>query len=289
MAPEEKSMAAVRCLCGAMTYELDGPFTAMIHCHCSMCRKHHGTGFGTFVAGPIAGFRWTSGPEQRQRYQSSPNGVRTFCKTCGSAGPTTMPEHGVAVAPAASLEGDLGIKPQSHIFVGSRAPWDSITDDLPQFDAYPPGFGANAVDRPPVTPREGITEGSCLCGEVGFEFAGAPVRMMNCHCSRCRLGRAAAHATNVFCKLEQFRWVRGSALVTEYKIPDARFHTVAFCSRCGGKVPRPSPERGIVVIPAGSLDTDPGLRAQAHIFVADKAAWFDIGGSLPQFAAMPPA
>ena len=282
-------MAKGRCLCGALRYELDGPFSSMMHCHCSMCRKHHGTGFATFVVAPIAGFRWISGEDRLVSYQSSHNGMRTFCSVCGSAGPSRLPEYGIAFAPAASLEGDLGIKPQSHIFVGSRAAWDAITDDLPQHAAYPPGFDGQGVQRPVVTPRPGITEGSCLCGAVGFEATGAPVRMMNCHCSRCRLGRAAAHASNVFFKLDQFRWVRGAELVREHKIPDARFHTVAFCSRCGGKVPRPSPERGIVTVPAGSLDTDPGMRPQAHIFVADKAPWFDITGALPQFEAMPPA
>jgi len=284
---EEGTVAKGRCLCGALTYELDGPFSTMIHCHCSMCRKHHGSGFATFVVAPIAGFRWTSGEDRRGRYQSSPNGVRTFCSVCGSAGPTTMPELGIAAAPAAGFEGDLGIKPQSHILVGSKAPWDAITDALPQFDAYPPGVGAQSVPRPVVTPRAGITEGSCLCGEIGYEITGAPVRMMNCHCNRCRLGRAAAHATNVFYKLDPFRWVRGASLATEYKVPDARFHTAAFCSRCGGKVPKPSPERGVVAVPAGSLDTDPGMRAQAHIFVGDKAPWFDISGPLPQFTGMP--
>ena len=282
-------MVKGRCLCGTLRYELDGPFSAMMHCHCSMCRKHHGTGFATFVAAPIAGFRWISGEDRLVRYRSSPNGVRSFSSVCGSAGPTLLPEHGIAVAPAGCLEGDLGIKPQSHIFVGSKAPWDAITDALPQHDAYPPEFEAQGVNRPAVTPRAGITAGSCLCGEVAYEFSGAPVRMMNCHCSRCRLGRAAAHATNVFCKLDQFRWVRGASLLTEYKVADARFHTVAFCSRCGAKLPRPSADRGIVVIPAGSLDTDPGMRAQAHIFVADKAPWFDITGPLPQFPGMPPA
>ena len=282
-------MAKGRCLCGALNYELDGPFSAMMHCHCSMCRKHHGTGFATFVAAPIAGFRWIAGEDRLMRYLSSPNGARTFCSVCGSAGPATMPEYGIVAAPAANFGGDLGIKPQSHIFVGSKAPWDAITDALPQHEAYPPGFGAEAIARPVVTPRAGIAEGSCLCGAIGFEASGEPARMMNCHCSRCRLGRAAAHATNVFYKLDQFRWTRGAALVTEYKLPDARFHTVAFCSRCGSKVPRPSPERGIVVVPAGSLDTDPGLRAQGHIFVADKAPWFDITGPEPQFAQMPPA
>ncbi len=281
-------MANGRCLCGALNYELDAPFTAMIHCHCSMCRKHHGTGFGTFVAAPVAGLRWNSGEDRLGRYQSSAKGVRTFCRVCGASGPTTMPEFGIAVVPAAALEGELGIEPQSHIFVASKAPWDAITDGLPQFDAYPPGFNAQGVDRPIVAPRPGITEGSCLCGEVGYEITGAPLRMMNCHCSRCRLGRAAAHATNVFYKFEQFRWVRGAPLVTEYKVHDARFHTVAFCSRCGAKVPRPAAERGIVAVPAGSLDTDPGMRAQAHIFVADKAPWFTVTGPVPQFPGMPP-
>jgi hypothetical protein len=233
--------------------------------------------------------RWVAGEDRLVRYRSSPNGMRSFCSLCGAAGPTPMPEHGIAAAPAASLEGELGIQPQSHIFTGSKAAWDAITDALPQYQAYPPGFGAEGVSRPTVTPRAGITEGSCLCGGIAYEITGTPTRMMNCHCSRCRLGRAAAHATNVFYKLDQFRWLRGASLVTEYKVAEARFHTVAFCSRCGSKVPRPSPDRGIVVVPAGSLDTDPGMRAQAHIFVADKAPWFDVTELLPRFPAMPPA
>jgi len=279
-------MSQGRCLCGAMNYELGGPFGAMIHCHCSMCRKQHGAPFATFVIGTIANFRWTS--DEPKRYQSSPDGVRTFCAVCGSVGPSTMPQLGVAAVPAASLGGDLGIKPQSHIFVGSKAPWYTITDALPQHDAYPPGVGAQPVARPVITPRAGITEGSCLCGDIAYEVTGTPVRMMYCHCSRCRLGRAAAHASNVFYKLDGFRWTRGADQAIEYKVPDARFHTAAFCSRCGGKVPKPSVERGLVTVPAGSLDTDPGIRAQAHIFVAYKAPWFDITGAEPQFAEMPP-
>ena len=200
-----------------------------------------------------------------------------------------MPEFKIAAAPAASLAGDLEIKPQSHIFAASKAPWYAITDALPQHEAYPPGIDAPGVARPVVAQRPGIAEGSCLCGGIRYEATGAPLRMMNCHCSRCRLGRASAHASNIFYKIEQFRWVWGVELVREYKIPDARFHTVAFCSCCGAKVPRPSAERGIVTVPAGSLDVDPGMQPQAHIFVADKAPWFDITGPLPQYAQMPPA
>jgi hypothetical protein len=93
----------------------------------------------------------------------------------------------------------------------------------------------------------------------------------------------------VFYAADALRFTRGAELVREYKVPDAKFHAVAFCSRCGGKVPRVSAERGIAIVPAGSLDTDPGMRPMAHIFVADKAPWFDITDGLPQFAQMPPA
>ena len=276
------------CLCNTLQYEIDGPFSAMMNCHCSMCRKQHGAAFATYVVAPAPGFRWVSGADRVARYASSAHGTRAFCPVCGSVAPSVIPEMGIVFAPAANLQGDLGIKPQCHIFVGSKAPWYTIPGNLPQHEAYPPGVEAKAVERPVVKARAGFTDGSCLCGEVAYEITGAPQRAMNCHCTRCQRGRSAAHASNVFYKIDQFRWTRGESLVTEYKVADARFHTAAFCSRCGSKVPKISAERGVVVVPAGALDTDPGIQPAAHIFVADKAPWFDISDALPQFAQMPP-
>jgi len=277
------------CLCGALRYEIDGPLTSMMNCHCSMCRKQHGVAFATYAVAPASGFRWIAGEDEVVRYQSSAQGSRAFCGRCGSIAPTALPSMGIVFAPAGNLVGELGLHPEGHMFVGSKAPWHAITDHLPQHEVYPPGFPAEGVPRPQVVPQEGVTEGSCLCGDVAYEIRGEPMRMINCHCERCRLGRSAAHATNVFYKVDAFRFTRGESGVREYKVPDAKFHTVAFCSRCGSKVPRISAERGIVVVPAGSLDTDPGIRPMAHIFVANKAPWFDITDTLPQFAQMPPA
>jgi hypothetical protein len=277
------------CLCGTLRYEIDGPLTSMMNCHCSMCRKQHGAAFATYAVAPLAGFRWIAGEDEVVRYQSSAQGSRAFCRRCGSVAPGAFPSMGIVFAPAGNLGGDLGRHPEGHMFVGSKAPWHAITDHLPQHEVYPPGFPAEGVPRPQAAPRQGVTDGSCLCGEVAYEIRGEPLRMMNCHCERCRLGRSAAHATNVFYKADAFRFTRGESEVREYKVPDAKFHAVAFCSHCGGKVPRVSPERGIVVVPAGSLDTDPGIRPMAHIFVANKAPWFDITDTLPQFAQMPPA
>jgi len=280
-------MAHGSCLCNALQYEIAGPFSAMMNCHCSMCRKEHGTAFATYAIAPASGFRWIRGEDRVAKYKSSAHGTRAFCPVCGSVAPGIVQEMGIVFAPAGNLQGELGIKPQCHLFVGSNPPWLPISDHLPQHEAFPPEFQAEGVERPVVTPRAGVTEGACLCGEIAFEITGAPQRAMNCHCTRCQRGRSAAHATNVFYKIDQFRWTRGQALIAEYKIPDARFHTAAFCSRCGSKVPRISAERGIVVVPAGTLDTDPGIQPAAHIFVADKAPWFDIADSLPQFAQMP--
>jgi hypothetical protein len=272
------------CLCGTVRYEVDEPFDSMANCHCSMCRKHHGSAYATFVAAPIAGLRWLAGEDVIVAYASSEQGVRSFCRTCGSVTPMLISDLGLVVCPAGNLEGDLGIKPQGHWFVGSKAPWYAITDHLAQHEAYPPELGVQGLTRPQAEPREGITQGSCLCGDVAFELDGAPLRMWHCHCSRCRRGRSAAHASNVFYRIEQLRFTRGAEQVVGYKLPEAKFFGKSFCRRCGSDMPRIYSERGIAVVPAGSLDTDPGIRAMAHIFAASKASWDDITDQTPQYA-----
>lgn len=275
------------CLCGTVRYEIHGPFTSMMHCHCSMCRKHHGTAFGTFASAPLMGFRWLAGEDNVAKFPSSEHGERSFCKTCGSVAPTLLKSLDLVIVPAGNLLEDIVERPQSHCFVGSKASWYPITDGLPQYEEFPPEFGAvPTVARPEVEPREGITEGSCLCGKVAYEITGPAMRMMCCHCSRCRRARSAAHATNVFYKMEDFRFTRGADMVKCYHVPEAQYFRNCFCSNCGSPTARLSPERGFVVVPAGSLDTDPHVQPLAHIFVASKANWFDITDSVPQYAAM---
>jgi hypothetical protein len=253
-----------------------------------MCRKHHGTAFATFVAAPYASFKWISGESDLVRYQSSEKGHRAFCRVCGSVGPTLAPEMGLVIVPAGNLEGDLGIKPELHMFVGSKAPWTSIADSLPQFDAWPPSFGSDVVDRPARETKPDAVTGSCLCGDVAYEYTGSPVRMWSCHCTRCRRARSAAHGTNVFVNLDQFRWTRGESQVASYKVPDAKFFTVSFCTACGGSVPVYSLARGLAVIPLGSLDSEPGMKTLAHVFTGSKAPWFDIADTIPQYVETPP-
>ena len=277
------------CLCGTVRYAVDGPFSAMLSCHCSMCRKHHGAPFATYANAALADFRWTSGEHTLGHYAASRYYTRSFCTTCGAVAPSLMPGEGLAFVPAGTLDGDPGIRVQGHMFVGSKAPWYEITDSLPQYEAYSPSLGDIApVQRPAVAAEPGKTVGSCLCGDVAYEITGAPAAMYQCHCSRCRKGGAAAHGANLFYKLEDFRWTSGEALVVDYKVPAAARFGVAFCRHCGGGAPRVSAAGGTVVVPAGPLDTDPGMRPLAHIFVASKAPWFEITDTIPQLAEAPP-
>jgi hypothetical protein len=282
-------MAKGSCLCGTVRYEVSGPFNQMMSCHCSMCRKHHGSAFATYVSAPQASFRWVSGEDSFLAYRSSEHGSRMSCSKCGSAIPMMLPSHNLALLPAGPLEGgDLGIKPMAHIFVGSKAPWYTITDSLPQHEEYPPEYATPGIARPNVQARPGIAEGSCLCGDVAYEAEGEPLFMQSCHCTRCRRARGAAHGTNIFYRADKFRWTKGEELLGEYKVPEARFYTNSFCRHCGAPMPRVSRERNFAVIPAGSLDTDPPLRSQRHIFVSYKAPWFEITDSAPQFPEGPP-
>jgi len=280
------------CLCNALQYQIEGPFYQLIHCHCSICRKHSGNGFMTWAVVPSDGFRWLgdgTAPELIH-YRTSDHSERLTCAVCGSAAPVVMPERGLAIVPAANLQGDLPLTPQAHWFVESKACWEAITDTLPQFAEFPPGIGGVPLSRPaPEPPPPGGASGSCLCGDVAYEFDGRPAKMLMCHCSRCQRARSAPHATNLLLPLAQFRWRRGEQWVRTYKVPDAKFFTTAFCAHCGGTVPVGAEARGRVVLPAGTLDSDPGMRPQAHVFAVAHKSWFEITGDLPQFEAFPPA
>jgi hypothetical protein len=273
------------CLCGTVTWEIDGPFEFMSHCHCSRCRKAHGVAFATYVGAPASGFR-LHGAENVTRWESSPGLVRCFCQHCGSVVPGD-PADGLVFAPAGNFDDDPGARPMLHIFVGSKAPWDAIGDRLPQFEAYPPGIDAPVVaDRAPLDPP-GAVRGSCLCGAVTYAVDGQPQGWWNCHCGRCRKARSAAHASNLFLPADGLRFTRGVDAMAAYKLPSALRFTQAFCRTCGSSLPFVNRARNIAVIPAGSLDDDPGLRPQAHIFVGSKAPWFDIADNLPQHAEYP--
>ncbi len=275
-------MVRSNCLCGAVQWDAEGDLQFMSHCHCGRCRKAHGTAFSSAAAVAVKDLL-LRGEENIERWRSPEGGVRCFCKQCGSATPAD-PWNGLVFLPAGNFEDDPGTRPQFHIFVGSKAPWYEITDNLPRYDTYPQGVDAAVLpDSQPLDPPGGI-RGSCLCGGVGFVVDGELLRCHYCHCQRCRKARSAAHAANLFTTADGVHFTRGAELLKSYKIPEAQFFTQVFCRTCGSKMPRIDKERGYGVIPLGALDDDPHFPVQAHIFVGSKAPWFEITGNVPQFA-----
>jgi hypothetical protein len=273
------------CLCGVVRWEVTAPYEWMGHCHCSMCRKHHVSLFASNFGVAPEKFRWLQGQDAVAGYRSSQGFERAFCRHCGSVLPDTSTP--VVICPAGSLP-DLDMKPQVHIFFASRSPSYECNDELPRFDEYPPGFGTPVSGKSRGALKEGVVEGSCLCGEVAFEFDEVPTKMVNCHCSRCRISRGAAHGTNVFSRAENLRWVRGAERVKTYKVPDAMMFGTAFCERCGSKLPALFEKINRYLVPVGVLDTTLALKPRVNVHVASKAAWFDIADSLPRFDTMPP-
>src|SRR3569833_2151542 len=110
-----------QCLCGTVRYEVDGPFQSMTHCHCSMCRKHHGAPFATYVSASLAGFRWVSGQDNIEKYTTESGGTRSFCRTCGSVTPIFMDAHALVLFFVCFFDGELCFLQQKHIFIGSKA------------------------------------------------------------------------------------------------------------------------------------------------------------------------
>jgi hypothetical protein len=125
------------CLCGGVRFEIAravGPFEL---CHCTRCRKASGSAFAAMIGVRTADFRLLQGGELIGRYDAPiidrPPPYRvSFCRRCGSPVPDPEPGSEWFEIPAGLLDGDPHVRPDKHIFVEHRAPWFTITDDLPQ-------------------------------------------------------------------------------------------------------------------------------------------------------------
>jgi hypothetical protein len=134
---------------------------------------------------------------------------------------------------------------------------------------------------------EPTLRGSCLCGGITYELSSPFVFFQYCHCSRCRKSSGSAHAANIFVKIEQFGWTKGEPLVKRYELPEAKYYCTGFCSECGSAMPWLSRNGKYVLVPAGTLDDDPGLTPERNIHWASRAPWYLEVDELPTFEKGP--
>ncbi|MGH0030678.1 MAG: GFA family protein [Myxococcota bacterium] len=133
-------MIAGSCLCGAVRYEATTRAGPMGACHCTMCRKAHGSAFSSVQPVARDGFRFTAGESELRAYESSPGKRRWFCGRCGSPIVSTRDaDDATLLLRAGCVDDGLAEGPVAHGWVGSKAPWYEIADALPRFERGFPG------------------------------------------------------------------------------------------------------------------------------------------------------
>ncbi len=121
--------------------------------------------------------------------------------------------------------------------------------------------------------------GGCFCGAVTYRVD-APLREARCcHCSRCR--KAFSGASSAYAEVDSaaFSWTRGADNLSIFR-PDPRWG-MAFCRTCGTTLAGMFADE-VHGVTLGSVDGDPGVVIDRHIFVGSKAPWDEIGGDAPQ-------
>ena len=134
--------------------------------------------------------------------------------------------------------------------------------------------------------QESVT-GSCLCGAVRFEIRPPISGFRYCHCSRCRKTTGSAHAANLFLPANQFRWLAGESLINRFDLPGAKRFAVWFCTQCGSRVPHKIATTENVLVPAGLLEGDPGIRPDSNIFWGSRAEWCPETPEIAKFEEYP--
>jgi hypothetical protein len=125
-----------KCLCGAVHYEVKDEFVYALNCHCSQCRRATGSAFKPFAGIERDKLRLVLGEKDVLIFGEQHN-HDAHCARCGSLLYSVVREGEWVHVTLGTLVDEPGIKPTAHIFVGSKAPWFTITDDLPQHQELP--------------------------------------------------------------------------------------------------------------------------------------------------------
>lgn len=122
------------CLCGGIRYEYSGTLGDIVMCHCAHCRKAQGTAFATNSPVDAEAFRFTAGEELLREFEFRPGKKRAFCSRCGSPIYSRRDDlPAVKRLRLGTLDTPIEQRPAYHIFAASRAEWEDIHDDLPQY------------------------------------------------------------------------------------------------------------------------------------------------------------
>ena len=126
------------CFCGTVRYTVADAFLYAMNCHCSNCRRTTGSAFKPFAGIERAKLQVTEGRTALMIYGDEAAN-NTHCRSCGSLLYSVVRNGAFVHVAMGTLLDDPSIRPTRHIFVGSKAPWFTITDDLPQYEGHAAG------------------------------------------------------------------------------------------------------------------------------------------------------
>ena len=125
--------------------------------------------------------------------------------------------------------------------------------------------------------------GGCVCGQVRYECAAAPLMMVKCHCRDCQRVSGGPYAPAIIVPLKAFRIAKGA--LQHHTTPSMKdgHNLRGFCAKCGSRLTgAESPEGGIIGILASSLDDPSWFKPTMDIFVGDAQPWDIMNESVPK-------
>jgi hypothetical protein len=130
--------------------------------------------------------------------------------------------------------------------------------------------------------EKNVLKGSCLCGNVQYQYNGTLDEISICHCEQCRKAQGSAFVPVSPIHSSAFSILQGKEYLKEYRSSPNRIR--AFCGECGSPLYSARDDQPDVKrLRLGILETPIEVENKYHIFVRSKASWFDITDGLPQF------
>ena len=125
-------------------------------------------------------------------------------------------------------------------------------------------------------------DGGCHCGYIQYEAEIDPAKVGICHCTDCQHFSGSPYRASIPAPVGQFS-LKGATKTYVKTAENGNRRAQVFCPECGTRMPHKVNGTENMLIPAGVLDADPGMRPTNSIFWKSKSPWYLSPQELPQF------
>lgn len=110
------------CNCGSIRFHSSDNITAIVNCHCQLCRKVNGSAFSTYVVIPDDDFVLKTGT--LKKIPLSKRATKSFCQDCGTPiYNQSIKFTGLKILYLGSLDTPIKSSPTKNIYCESQLSW----------------------------------------------------------------------------------------------------------------------------------------------------------------------